>query len=467
MFLALLCIGRFAEPPLLLRHVNVISCASSKVQRDVDVMVRDGRIESIGRAPRTIPTGAIQVDGSGKFLIPGLWDMHVHGTSAPGFAGLYLANGVTGVRDMFDPSTATFELRKKVEEGSELGPHIVAAGKIVDGPKPIWAGSVAVSNAEDGKKAVARVLGEGSDFVKVYSLLPRDGYFAIAEECRQRGAVFAGHVPEEVSAEEASDAGQKSFEHLYGILKGCSSQGEKVAKSRLLGIPPAELRPMMRALLETYDERRAQRLFAKLKKNGSWQCPTLSVLYTISYPKDPRAEAQYRFDYVPAWLKGFWATTMTRYKDRTSEDDQLSDRVFRKDLELVGKMQKAGVPILAGTDVMNPYCFPGFSLHDELGWLVKSGLTPYQALRAATINPARYLGRSDVGTVEKGKVADLVLLDANPLEDIHNSTRIRAVVRGGRYLDRSALDGLMPKSPQPNSGVPPVLGGFAVVDDPF
>lgn len=447
-----------SDPAILIRHVNVIPCTKQRIIRDTNVLVIDGNIRSISNALPKLAAGSISIDGTGKYLIPGLWDMHVHGTSSPGFLGAFLANGVVGVRDMFDPYGATFKLREK----NELELHIVAAGKIVDGPKPIWPGSVAVANVEEGKAAVGKVLGEGSDFVKVYSLLPRDAYFAIAEESKKRHAIFAGHVPELVTAEEASDAGQKSFEHLYGILRACSSD-PKLRPAPNFGSTPSEVRPRLKGLLDTYDEGRAKKLFAKLKKNGTWQCPTFTVLYSMSHPLDPRPEQQYRFDYLPSWLRGAWVDFPKRFAGREAEDHVLQDQIFKKLLAIVGQMHKAGVPIIAGTDVMNPYCFPGFSLHDELGWLVKAGLSPLDALKCATANAARYLGRKDLGTLEAGKVADLVLLNADPLENIGNSTKIDSVVIGGKLYDRAALDKLMPRGT--SAPAPPVATGGIWMDD--
>jgi hypothetical protein len=457
--------------PLLIQHVSAITCGKAGTLRDVDVLVMDGRIKAIAhhidssklrwRDAAIVPT---IIEGNGKFLIPGLWDMHVHGTASPGFTDLYLANGVTGIRDMFDPTGMTFKIRDSINAGKTQGPHIVAAGKIVDGKPPIWEGSVVATTAEEGEKAVDQVLKEGSDFVKVYSLLPRDAYFAIAHEAKTKHVAFEGHVPEVVSAEEASNAGQKSFEHLYGILKGCSSD-RKLANTKILGGSPEQQSAYLKEILDTYDENRAQQLFKTLKKNKSWQCPTFTVLYSISHPKDPRTDMQFRFAYMPGWMKTFWAQYMDRYKSWTSEDADLRDKYFQKELGVVSGMYRAGVPIIAGTDVMNPYCFPGFSLHDELAWLVKAGMTPSDALKASTINAARFFGKEkDFGSVEHGKVADLVLLDRDPLEDIHNTTAINAVILRGKLLKREDLDKLMPKvAAQPSQQMPSFLGG--IVDD--
>jgi imidazolonepropionase-like amidohydrolase len=299
---------------------------------------------------------------------------------------------------------------------------------------------------------VIKIKEQGFDFVKVYSLLPREAYFAIADEAKKQGLPFAGHVPYSVSAGEASDAGQKSIEHLTGILAACSSREAELRKGfedaysnpppgqRLPS--PARTRPLTRMMLETFNSEKASTLFARLKRNHTWQCPTFTVLRSGAFINDPDFRNDPRLKYIPPQMKAFWdPTTDFRFKERTAEDFALSRLVFKKHIELVGMMHRAGVEFLAGTDVSNPYCFPGFSLHDELALLVQAGLSPMDALQAATLKPARFRGEeNELGTVEKGKIADLVLLEANPLEDIRNTTKIDSVVLNGRLLDRKALD---------------------------
>jgi len=436
-----------AQSPIALTHVTVIDGTGAKPKTDQAVLITGDRITAVGKTDRVaLPEGTRVVDATGKFLIPGLWDMHVHGTGIPHFSELYVANGITGIRDMFSPTMAYVQMtRKAIESGQAVGPRIVAAGRIVDGPKPIWPGSVAVKDAEEGRKAVETVKKEGSDFVKVYSLLPRDAYFAIAEEAKKQGMVFAGHVPDVVSAAEASDAGQKSIEHLTGVLKACSSREADIMH------PDASLSPEQRddfvtqAELEAYDDAKARALFARFKRNHTWQCPTLVVLHNIAYLNDKSVTEDSRIQYLPSYATGTWNPKNDfRFQNLPANYWTNAQKRYRKNLEIVGKMRKAGVEFLAGTDTMNPFCFPGFSLHDELAYLVEAGLTPMEALQSATLNPARYLGREkDLGTVAPGKLADLVLLDADPLQDIHNTIKIRAVFTNGRFNDRAVLDKML------------------------
>jgi imidazolonepropionase-like amidohydrolase len=447
----LLSLAAKAQQTIAVTHVTVIDGTGAKPKTDQTVLVAGERIGALGKFGKVkLPANALVVDGTGRFLIPGLWDMHVHMTELPHFSELCIANGVTGVRDMFGYMTNIMAERKAIA-GGQPGPRIVTAGRLIDGPLPIWPGSITAKDAEEGRAAVLTAKQEGSDFIKVYSLLPRDAYFAIAAEAKRQGMVFAGHVPDAVSAAEASDAGQKSIEHLTGVLKACSSREAELMRP---GHDAFADTTIVKIVLETYDERKAQALFTRFKRNHTWQCPTLTVLDNISHLKDGSLTNDFRLKYMDEETLIFWNPTNDfRFQNTSPELWHLLQRARQKREEVVGKMQRAGVGLLAGTDTPNPYCFPGFSLHDELARLVESGLTPMEALQTATVNPARYLEQSrDLGSVQSGKFADLVLLDANPLQDIHNTTRIRAVFANGRYYDRGALDQFLRDAEQPVQG---------------
>lgn len=212
------------------------------------------------------------------------------------------------------------------------------------------------------------------------------------------------------------------------------------SKPKFWGQHTAGLRDVM---LEGYSPEKAIALSAVLKKNGTWQCPTLTLLHMFGYGDDPNFLSDQRLKYMPPRMKAYWDPVRIDGK-RTPEDFAYMKREFQKDLEVVGTMGRSGVGILTGTDAQNPYSFYGFSLHDELGFLVQAGVSPMQALQASTLNPARFFGKEqDLGTVEKGKIADLVLLDANPLDAIGNTKRISAVVYGGQLFDRAALDAML------------------------
>jgi hypothetical protein len=260
--------------------------------------------------------------------------------------------------------------------------------------------------------------------------------------------VFAGHVPEAISAEEASDAGQKSIEHLMGILVSCSLKEAELRKANEARLEKEGLRAMtsiieQAAALDSYDQKRAAALFARFLKNGTWMCPTLSVLRADAMIGDPGFTDDDRIKYIPTFIKGFWKDPYY-VSGRSAQETEMAKRVYKAQLELVGRMHRAGVRFIAGTDTPNPYVFPGFSLHEELALLVQAGFTPMEALETATRDAAVYLGLGhQAGTVERGKFADLVLLDADPLADINNTKKIKAVIAAGKLLQKADLEKML------------------------
>jgi imidazolonepropionase-like amidohydrolase len=442
--------------PLVIKRVTVIDATGKPAQPDMTVVIAGDRIAEISPGTKAkIPNGAQVVDGTGKFLIPGLWDMHAHSAANARTTWsylLYLANGVVGVRDMNGPSDAN-AWRAQHAAFDRPSPSIYLGGPIIDGPRPMSPNFVAIASEAQGREVVAQQQQRGADFIKVYSFLPRDIYFAIAGEARKRGIPFVGHVPIAVRAAEASAAGQKSIEHLTQVAAGCSTQEEAViaqATAMLAGPPMgpnqnprflAELRSF-----EAYENGKAQALFAQFVKNGTWQCPTLTSLRIIPRLNDAQFVDDDRLKYVPQGTRSYWrnARNDPLFKDMTSEGWTAVRRVFNENMRLVGRMHRAGVSILAGTDVLWFYCFPGFSLHDELALLVEAGLSPMAALQSSTSNAARFMGQFDRrGTIETGKLADLVLLDKDPLADIHNTRSIQAVVLNGRFMPRATLDAML------------------------
>ena len=261
-----------------------------------------------------MPKGARVVEGKGKYLIPGLWDMHVH-TADPSFLPLYLANGVTGVRDMhaLDPDRI-FGLRKQVQEGKQPGPRIVAAGPLVDGPKPFVPGSLVAANAAEGREAVRKLKKMGADFVKVYTKLPREAYLSIADEAKKQGLPFAGHVPESVSAAEASDLGQKSIEHLTGVELACSDREDELRREAVATLAKADNQAAMELLgrigaraADSFSDKKARALYARFVRNGTWHVPTLTVLHSLVSLDDPKFTADPRVKYMPPSLRSYWS----------------------------------------------------------------------------------------------------------------------------------------------------------------
>jgi len=418
-------------------HVTVIDTETGKETPDRAVWIAGGRIAAVSGAENLrFKTGARIIDGTDKFLIPGLWDMHVHNTGIDSTLPLYVANGVTGVRDMFGPPDAN-AFRAKLATKNLIAPRIYVASPIVDGSPPSYRSSIVVDTPDEARKVVVDQKAKGADFIKVYDHLSRDAYFALLEESRRQGISVAGHVPVAISAWEASAAGQKSIEHLDRVDFACSSQEEVLEGA---GTSPFDPR-----IQKSYDAKKCARLFAEFRKNGTWLAPTLTVHRAVGMLDDPQFRADTRLRFFAGRLRDVLAAKDDpRFKDWPAERFESVRQHFAFDEKLVGASFRAGVRLLAGTDASNPYCFPGFSLHDELALLVESGVSSLGALQAATRNAAIFMGTSDrYGSVTTGKVADLVLLDADPLVDIHNTKRIAAVLVGGKVFDRAALDAIL------------------------
>jgi imidazolonepropionase-like amidohydrolase len=447
---------------LAILHVTVIDATGAPPQPDMTLLVSDQHIVALGpSAAITVPRGAKILDASNKFLIPGLADMHVHLTGAGEPTGsrefiipLLLANGITTVRDMGGYLESLIPLRQEINEGKRLGPQIAFAGPYLDGNPPSFQPSLVVSNAADAAAEVHSLVERGVDFIKVQSVLSRDAYLAIAAECRREHVTFAGHVPDRVTAAEASDAGQRSIEHLTGVLRACSNDEPRLLREQFPAIPK-KLTPVQsharqfaweRELLQSYSGEKAKELIREFVKNETWQVPTLILLKNDAFPTpDSNPSEDARRKYVPRhFLEGWEKGTKERDQGTTPQEFALRKELLAKSIQIVGTMQTAGVRLMAGTDTTAPYVFPGSALHEELALFVQAGLTPMQALQAATKNPAEFLGKLQTqGTIEPGKFADLLLLDENPLADIHNTRKIRAVILRGKLLDRAALDELL------------------------
>jgi imidazolonepropionase-like amidohydrolase len=450
---ALLACGPAAgSPALVLKGVTVIDMTGAAPRPGMTVVIRDGRIEAVS-SEATVPKGARVVDARGKFLIPGLWDMHVHlWGSRERLFPLFLANGVTGIRDMASPPDQIFKLREEAKGG--LGPRIVACGPQIDGPGQAPEHAIPVANAEEARQAVRSLKKMGADCVKPHDRVPRDAYLALIDEAKRAGLPVMGHVPNEVPLAEASDAGQRSIEHLGGIFDACSSAAAEIERMKSAPPPkdPSEFPRRIAArgtlAIDTYSPELCGRLFVRFVRNGTWQVPTLATTYGRTFIDDLSRRDDPRLRYIPKDQREGWKPENDFFaRFRTPEYVAYQKRYWAETLKVVGAMHRAGVPILAGTDLSLGYVYPGFSLHDELAFLVEAGLSPLEALKAATIGPARFLGlEGTLGTVEAGKTADLVLLDADPLADIQNTRRISGVVVNGRWLGPEELKEMLDRA---------------------
>ena len=462
---------------LAIDHVTVIDVDGGPELADQTVIVKGDSISAVAKSGSVeIPKDAQRIDARGKFLIPGLWDMHTHiaGINAnPVWAKqtllpLLVANGITGIRDMGGDLDPLESWRREIESGTLVGPQIVAAGPMLlpqrrpgapaELPDPAI---LRVGTTEEARAAVDSLQKRGADFIKIIEV-SRGNYFAIADESKKDSIPFAGHIPSEITATEASNAGQKSIEHIiYSSLAfDCSAQGDELRKKK----QEAASKRDEQAIADITDEanrafssEKAAALWRTFMKNGTWVTPTLFSIWVNAHqleasPDDPQLA------YLPASLRREWSPA----KNPTKDDRDTAawwQRQFENDRKLTGEMHRAGVRLLAGSDSLDRYNFVGTSIHQELQMLVSAGLTPIEALRAATLNPAEFFGKAQSGRVSTGYRADLVLLDDNPTQDISNTSKIAAVVLRGRFLAREELDEMLQNARAAAAAIPSGMDG--------
>ena len=457
-----------AEPSLQLAitHVTVIDATGRPPQLDQTVLIEAGRIAAVDATAKIkIPKNARTIDAAGKFLLPGFWDMHVHlaGINAdPSWSKqvllpLLLANGITGVRDMGGDLDALLSWQRDIESAALLGPHIVAAGPFLAASGKKTPEQYPVANAAEAREAVDDLKKRGANFIKIISMPSRDAFFAVADESKKQNISFVGHLPFEVGAKEASDAGMHSIEHLlYSAFALSFSSKEAELRPRLVlaekNGDAVAWEQIAHEADATYSTEKAAVLFETLKKNGTWVTPTLASLDITSHPENWKPDDPL-LAFVPPSMAKEWRDSLNdaEMKKRAA----WLARQASNDWKLTGELHRAGVPLLVGSDSLDPFVFPGDSLHHELFELVRAGFTPMEAVQAATRGAAQFLGRTqDLGTVGIGHEADLVLLSANPLENIDNTRKVAAVVRHGSYYDRAALDALLARAKEAAAAVP-------------
>jgi imidazolonepropionase-like amidohydrolase len=438
---------------LVFLHVTVINpgtnSGSGSVEEDRAVVIREGRITAVTSAAGfAAPEWATVVDASGKYMIPGLWDMHVHSTFGDWFPRgcevilpLFVANGVTGVRDMGGDLPMLFAWRKEIAASEIVGPRMVVSGPMLDGYLPNgklrFPSSIAVTTPADAVKAVDSIKAQGADFIKVQSVISHDAYVAAAGEAHKQNLPFVGHVPDHIRITESVALGQKSIEHFMGVLEGCSIQENKLL---------AGATEDTKLLLSSYDDAKCRELIALLARTHTWMVPTMvwnrqgGLLDEVDFAHQPLDK------YVPVyWRDVTWKRFYEQMMPGVKADAvSVRRQEIAQMLHMIGVLHTGGVEFMAGTDTApGIYVMPGFSLHDELANFVEAGFSPMDALATATSNPAKFLGKDDMGAVAPGNVADVVLLEANPLTDIRNTRKIFAVVADGRYFDRGRLDAIL------------------------
>lgn len=440
----LLASPSISAPTLTITNATVIDVSNGALRRGQTIVVDGNHIVRVGLPSTAVAAGGQVVDVKGMYVIPGLWDMHTHayfgwsrdfGDSY--VLPMFIANGVTGIRDMGSDLDSVLQARNLVAAHRLTGPRMVVSGPMLDGPRVTFAASIAIATQDDGRKAVRLLKSKGVDFVKIQSGVPRDAYPAIADEAKKHGLPFDGHVPDAIRASEAIAAGQRTFEHLIGIFEASTPDEDAFLSRRYGAGKDPSVNKSLAAFLDRYDPSRERTIIERLAASGVWQCPTLFwergqwLVDVIDWRQDSDIA------YTPrTWIEKKYPSSQKSIAESMDSDPlDVRRRFVEHELEIVRALHAAGVPFLAGTDTpAGVDVTPGISLHLELQRFVDAGLTPLEALQTATINPARFFGRtSDFGSVQAGRLADLLILSANPLEDIANTRTISGLVADGKY----------------------------------
>lgn len=448
-FLAIFALPWVADAAdLVIRNVTVVDVATGAELPKRSVLIHNKQIAALGIDVK-VPKNAAVVNGAGKYLIPGLWDMHVHLWYRENQFPLFLANGITGVRDMGSDLNWVNQWRDEIKANKLLGPRIETSGPAVDGsasqdPKlPVFV----VRTAYDGRATFDRLDNLDVDFISVLPNTPRDAYFALIERARKYWLAVAGPVPWTVSRSEAIDARQKSFEHMSGLLLACSKNEDRLRRKEIVALEKQDWNAwtdVHAEALDSFDPKKASNLFERMATYDVREVPSLvSLRRNMFADADALASSTYA-QYIPAAIRKTWTDPREERKKIDARRLEIANAEYEKLRDLLPVMKKAHVMIMAGTDTGGSYTFPGYDLHKELELLVEAGLTPLEALRSATLEPAKYLEATDYfGTITVGKEADLVMLDADPLKDIRNTSKIDAVFVDGTYLSKARLNAML------------------------
>lgn len=436
-----------------IQNVHLIDLETGEINK-MDIYLNNGRFAKIEPTKENAESKALStIDGTGKYVLPGFWDNHVHfrgGDSLieanKNFLKLFMANGITTVREAGGDLTSSIMKWKTAIENNDLtGPTIFTSGPKIDGPGATWAGSLEVENDTDIINALDSLQSIPVDFVKLYdSQISGDNYLKTIKEAHKRDLITSGHMPFTVELDATIDAGIDAIEHLYYIMKGCSSNEEKITEqlvSKEIGFWDA-----MPLLQSTYSDSTALKTFTNLKKHNVYVVPTLHIGRVLSYLDEVDHSTDPYLQYMSPGVQKTYQGRIDRVKNASEKqvaDRKALDRFFG---QLAHTLNKNGVSLLAGSDsgTFNSYTYPGISLHKEMEAMVAVGISPLDALRTSTYNGAKFLKKdSDYGTISKGKIADMVILNSNPLEDIKSTKNIFMVLKKGKPYTKEDLDDLL------------------------
>lgn len=451
----------FFEDTLCIENIAVID-PEDGLQSGQTVLIKDGKILKVSpTAELKLANKNTIIDGTGKYLIPGLWDAHVHFAyleeMAPVMFDLFLAYGITSVRDTGGEIAFVKAWKDKAKANPTNAPRVMIAGPLLDGMPNVYDGadighpplSVGLKTVDDVVNKIEELDAQGVDLLKAYEMLTPEQFAKVTELGQAKGLKVTGHVPLSMDVIQASNAGLNSMEHLRNLELSCASNADELLAQRkkLLEMGKDDTGAILRTRIHqtqrpeafnNFDEGQANKVLQVLAENQTWQIPTLAL--NTSYVQKPFAQEGWAadFQYLPDAIEQRWTEEIEEIKqmEKTPFLQQQKDYMF----DMVGRIYELGIPIMAGTDTPIAYLTPGRSLHEELAVLVKAGLSPLAALKTATINPALYFNlQTELGRVKKNYWADLLILDANPLEDINNTLKINAVIKQGHYMERSTI----------------------------
>ena len=444
----------------VIQNVTVVNTKDGSLATGMSVILDAGKIKMITSSPLNLTVGtATVVDGSGKYVVPGFLDMHTHASNSlshlPGDFPVLLANGITGVREASGSAALLQTIRQQnaaVVAGKADAPEVLMMpSTIFGGQSPTDAGA---------RQFVDDRLAEGADFIKITGGTPV-AFLAAIDEAKKKGSTSAGHLAIGVSALDSSNAGYHSFEHLgagTGLLTDCSTDQANIRAALIANAPPPPPNainprvydgnvygPLYQRIIDTYSDSLCTSLAKAFVANDTWQAVTLIRLRTQDYGNDPVYRNDPNLQYVDKTRRALWESIAAQYAATISPSALNSlHSYYALQLKAVKLMKQNGVKIMAGSDLGGGLVIPGFSLHQEFHELASAGLSPLEVLQATTLTGAQFVGReATMGTVEQGKNADLVLLDANPIADSANLDKISAVFLRGKYYSRAALDTLL------------------------
>lgn len=432
---------------LAIHNINIIDLKTGKILPKQSVFINDDTIHSI--VPTTdlyMSINTKSINGTDHYLIPGFWDNHVHFRGGDSliaenehFLDLYLANGITTVRDAGgDLTTSVQQWQKEIAAGENVGPTIYTSGPKIDGPGARWAGSLEVSNDKEINAALDSLQQLKVDFVKLYdSTISGRNYLKTIKNAENRGMITSGHMPFSVTLDETIDAGIDGIEHLYYILKGCSSKEREITKAVKNG--SLDFWSSLTKVMQTYADSTAQAQFNKLIAANVYVVPTLHIGHTLSFldENDHTTDGYLTYDYIGPGIQKTYAGRINSALNATPEFIDMRKNLDSTFVQLVGKLNTAGVGLLAGSDsgAYNSYIYPGISLHKELKALVDAGLTPLEALRTSSQNGSIFL-KKELPAIKVRAKADLVILHENPLENIENTQTISWVIKSGKAFNQ-------------------------------